>query len=87
MVHCIIGAGTEESAMSKKKKRPHGHCCKICGEYKADEKFFGKEDFFMEDLKNGLEVQPTKEPKGNPSWRVQVEYTNHTEQDICSYEN
>ena len=34
----------------------------------------------MEDLKNGLEVQPTKEPEGNPSWRVQVEYTNHTEQ-------
>lgn len=32
MVHCIIGAGTEESAMSKKKNRPHGHYCKICGE-------------------------------------------------------
>ncbi len=28
--------------MSKKKKRPHGHCCKICGEYKANEKFSGK---------------------------------------------
>ena len=40
--------------------------------------FDGKEDFFMEDLKNGLEVQSTKEPEGNPSWRVQVEYTNHT---------
>ena len=39
----------------------------------------------MEDLKNGLEVQPPKEPEGGPSWRVQVEYTNHTEQDICSY--
>ena len=28
--------------MSKKKKRPHGHYCKICGEYKANEKFSGK---------------------------------------------
>ena len=25
-----------------KKKRPHGHYCKICGEYKANEKFSGK---------------------------------------------
>lgn len=47
--------------------------------------FDGEEDFFMEDLKNGLEVQSTKEPERNPSCRVQVEYTNHTEQDICSY--
>ena len=30
-------------------------------------------------------VQQTKEPDRNPSWRVQVEYTNHTEQDMCSY--
>ena len=29
--------------MSKKKKRPHGHYCKICREYKANEKFSGKE--------------------------------------------
>lgn len=28
--------------MSKKKNRPHGHYCKICGEYKANEKFSGK---------------------------------------------
>lgn len=28
--------------MSKKKKRPHGHYCKICGEHKANEKFSGK---------------------------------------------
>ena len=41
-VHCIIGAGTEGSAMSKKKNRPHGYYCKICGEYKANEKFSGK---------------------------------------------
>ncbi len=55
------------------------------GDY--DPFFDGEEDFFMEDLKNGLEVQPIKEPERNPSWRVQVEYTNHTEQDICSYED
>ena len=47
--------------------------------------FLDEEDFFMEDLGDGLEVQPPKEPEGSPSWRVQVEYTNHTEQDICSY--
>ena len=52
-----------------------------------DPLFDGEEDFYMEDLKNGLEVQPIKEPERNPSWRVQVEYTNHTEQDICSYED
>ena len=45
----------------------------------------GEEDFFMEDLEGRLEIQPPKEPEGSPSWRVQVEYTNHTEQDICSY--
>lgn len=28
--------------MAKKKKHPQGHYCKICGEYKANEKFFGK---------------------------------------------
>ena len=28
--------------MSKRKNRPHGHYCKICGEYKANEKFSGK---------------------------------------------
>ena len=28
--------------MSKKKKHPHGHYCKICREYKANEKFSGK---------------------------------------------
>lgn len=29
--------------------------------------FDGEEGFFMEDLKNGLEVQPTKEPFGGKS--------------------
>ena len=28
--------------MPKRKNRPHGHYCKICGEYKANEKFPGK---------------------------------------------
>ncbi len=33
----------EDDSMSKKKSsRPHGHYCKICGEYKANEKFSGK---------------------------------------------
>lgn len=45
----------------------------------------GEEGFFMEDLEDRLEIQPPKEPEGSPSWRVQVEYTNHTEQDMCSY--
>ena len=45
----------------------------------------GEEGFFMEDLEDRLEIQPPKEPEGSPSWRVQVKYTNHTEQDICSY--
>ena len=44
----------------------------------------GEEDFFMEDLEDGLEVQPPKEPEGSPSWRVQVEYSNHTVQDDSS---
>ena len=41
----------------------------------------------MEDLEDGLEVQPPKEPEGSPSWRVQVEYSNHTVQDDSSYED
>jgi len=33
----------EDDSMSKKKSsRPHGHYCKICDEYKANEKFSGK---------------------------------------------
>ena len=28
--------------MSKKKNHPHGHYCKICGQYRANEKFSGK---------------------------------------------
>ena len=47
----------------------------------------GEEDFFMEDLEDELEAQPPKKPEGSPSWRAQVKYTNHTVQDICSYNN
>ena len=33
----------EDDSMSKKKSsRPHGHYCKICDEYKANEKFSGR---------------------------------------------
>lgn len=32
----------DEWQMAKRKKRPQGHYCKICGEYKANEKFSGK---------------------------------------------
>ena len=28
-----------------------------------------------------------KEPEGSPAWRVRVEYTNHTTQDISSYDD
>lgn len=28
--------------MSKKKNHPYGHYCKICGQYRANEKFSGK---------------------------------------------
>ena len=28
--------------MPKKKQKPHGHYCKVCGEHKANEKFSGK---------------------------------------------
>lgn len=45
----------------------------------------GEEDFFMDDLEGILENQPPKEPEGSPSWCVQVEYTNHTKQDISGY--
>ena len=39
----------------------------------------------MDDLEGILENQPPKEPEGSPSWCVQVEYTNHTKQDISGY--
>lgn len=48
--------------MSKKKSglnRPHGHYCKICGEYKANEKFstcaVGNYAATEEDAVNGAE--------------------------------
>ena len=47
----------------------------------------GEQDFFMDDLEGILENQPPKEPEGSPSWCVQVEYTNHTKQDISGYKD
>lgn len=42
------------------------------------------EDFYMDDLEENGKTLPMK-PEGRPSWKVQVEYSNHTVQDICSY--
>lgn len=40
---CSIMYGRKNGgAIMSKKKRLHGHYCKICGEYKANEKFSGK---------------------------------------------
>ena len=47
----------------------------------------GEEDFFMDDLEEELEVQLPKKPEDRPSWRMQVEYSNHTVQDTSSYED
>ena len=43
--------------------------------------FFAEEEFGEDEPEEMKEVQQ-KEPEGRPSWRVQVEYTNHTTQDI-----
>lgn len=48
--------------------------------------FFTEDEFDEDDPEEMREVQP-KETEGRPSWRVQVEYTNHTEQDIISYDD
>lgn len=45
------------------------------------------EDFFMDGLEDIPKVQSQKEPEGRPSWRVYIEYSNHTVQDISSYED
>lgn len=44
------------------------------------------EDLYGDDLEEIGEDMPT-EPEGRPSWRAQVEYSNHTVQDISSYED
>ena len=44
------------------------------------------EDFYGDDLEESGEDMPT-EPEGRPSWRAQVEYSNHTVQDISSYDD
>ncbi|MCI8785550.1 MAG: hypothetical protein HFI84_02690 [Eubacterium sp.] len=50
------------------------------------DEFFSKEEFEEDEPEDRGEVQQ-KEPEGRPSWRVQVEYTNHTAQDISSYDD
>lgn len=45
----------------------------------------GEDDFFMDGLEDSGEIQPPREPEGSPAWRVQVEYSNHTEQDTSGY--
>ena len=42
------------------------------------------EGIFVDDLEEKEDTLPT-EPEGRPSWRVRVEYSNHTEQDISCY--
>ena len=48
--------------------------------------FFAEEEFGEDEPEEMKEVQQ-KEPEGRPSWCVQVEYTNHTTQDISSYDD
>lgn len=43
------------------------------------------EDFYVNDLEENEKILST-EPECRPSWRVQVEYSNHTVQDIYSYD-
>lgn len=40
---------------------------------------------YIEDLEDIGEILPQKEPEGRPTWRVQIEYSNHTEQDTSGY--
>ena len=42
------------------------------------------EDFYIDDLEEEEDTS-MKEPEGSPSWCVKVEYSNHTVQDISSY--
>ena len=84
---CLFFVQRKENRIWQTQKQKSRKCRVTPDEGDYDPFFNGEEDFFMEDLKDGLEVQPIKEPEGSPSWWVKVEYTNHTEQDICSYED
>ena len=44
------------------------------------------EGIYEDDLEEKEEALPA-EPEGRPSWQVHIEYSNHTVQDICSYED
>lgn len=45
-----------------------------------------EEDIYVDDLEKKEEGFPT-EPEGRPFWQAQVEYSNHTVQNIFSYED
>lgn len=45
-----------------------------------------EEGIYIDDLEEKEEALPA-EPEGRPSWQVHIEYSNHTVQDICSYED
>ena len=47
---------------------------------------FPEEGIYIDDLEEKEEALPA-EPEGRPSWQVHIEYSNHTVQDICSYED
>ena len=45
-----------------------------------------EEGIYIDDLEEKEEALPA-EPEGRPSWQVHIEYSNHTVQDISSYED
>jgi len=55
--------------------------------FNDDTLFFPEEDFWVDDLEENEEVKLPKKPEVSPSWRVQVEYANHTEQDTSGYDD
>lgn len=59
--------------------------CLFPDEGEDDPLLYLDEDFFMEGLEDSGEVLQPKEPEGSPTWRVQVEYANHTKQETSGY--
>lgn len=45
-----------------------------------------EEGIYIDDLEEKEEALPA-EPEGRPSWQVHIEYSNHTVQNISSYED
>ena len=58
----------------------------MIGEDTFSDDFFAGEVFDKDGLDWMAELQE-KEPEGSPSWRVRVEYANHTTQDMGSYDD